>query len=676
MAAMTTYRYSRWDGSQQVFDLDDDRLLDMLSDDIMEHGDVDRALRGLFQRGMEGDRGERVAGLRELMNRLRQQRRQQLERYNLDSLMDDVKERLQDIVDTERTGIDRRLQEAREDLDAAGQERQRLEGPMRLLEERAERSREALDGLPDSPGGAIRELRGYEFMDPEARRKFQELLDDLQRRMTENMMQGIRQQLQGMTPEDMRGLREMLQALSQMLRDRAMGEDADFEGFMEQYGHYFDPDRPASLDELLEQIQQRMAAAQSLLNSMTPEMRRELEELMRSAIDPELADAMAELAYQMHAIFPMREMGSEYPFMGDESLSLEQAMEVMGELQQMDQLESTLREVMVSGRVEDVDLDQVEQTMGEEARRQMEALQRALRQLEEAGHLRRRGDRLELTPRGIRRLGQQALKEVFSQINKDRLGGHQVLLAGSGGERTGETKPYEFGDNLDLDLHRTLFNSVLRQGPGVPLGVGAEDMEVHRSEHLTQTATVLLLDQSRSMGMYGSYGPAKRVALALYWLIRSQYPRDRFDVIGFSDYAMEIKGEDLPESTWSSWVSGTNMQHAFMLSRQLLSKQKVATRQILMITDGEPTVHMEDGQAYFNYPPTHRTIEETLREVKRCTQAGITINTFMLEASYYLMDFVDRMTRINRGRAFYTTPGQLGRYILVDYVNSRRKRVR
>ena len=676
MAAMTTYRYSRWDGSQQVFDLDDDRLLDMLSDDIMEHGDVDRALRGLFQRGMEGDRGERVAGLRELLNRLRQQRRQQLERYNLDSLMDDVKERLQDIVDTERAGIDRRLQEAREDLDAAGQERQRLEGPMRLLEERAERSREALDGLPDSPGGAIRELRGYEFMDPEARRKFQELLDDLQRRMTENMMQGIRQQLQGMTPEDMRGLREMLQALSQMLRDRAMGEDADFEGFMEQYGHYFDPDRPASLDELLEQIQQRMAAAQSLLNSMTPEMRRELEELMRSAIDPELADAMAELAYQMHAIFPMREMGAEYPFMGDESLSLEQAMEVMGELQQMDQLESTLREVMVSGRVEDVDLDQVEQTMGEEARRQMEALQRALRQLEEAGHLRRRGDRLELTPRGIRRLGQQALKEVFSQINKDRLGGHQTLLSGSGGERTGETKPYEFGDNLDLDLHRTLFNSVLRQGPGVPLGVGAEDMEVHRSEHLTQTATVLLLDQSRSMGMYGSYGPAKRVALALYWLIRSQYPRDRFDVIGFSDYAMEIKGEDLPESTWSSWVSGTNMQHAFMLSRQLLSKQKVATRQILMITDGEPTVHMEDGQAYFNYPPTHRTIEETLREVKRCTQAGITINTFMLEASYYLMDFVDRMTRINRGRAFYTTPGQLGRYILVDYVNSRRKRVR
>ena len=672
---MTTYRYSRWDGTQQLFDLDEDEIIDMLSDDIMEHGDVDRALRGLFQRGMRGEQGERVGGLRDLLERLRQQRRQQLERYNLDSLMDDVKERLRDIVETERAGIDRRLEEARAELDRAGGEGEHLEGPMRLLEERAERSMEALQALPDSPGGAIRELTEYEFMDPEARRKFQELLDELKQQMTENMVQGVRQQLQGMSPEELRGLKEMVQALNQMLQDRAMGEDADFEGFMEQYGHYFDPDRPASLDELIEQLQRQMAAAQSLLKSMTPEMRRELEELMASAIDPEMMDAMAELAYQMHGMFPLEDMASEYPFMGDESVTLDQAMELMGDLQEMDQLESKLREVMLSGDIEDVDLDQVERSLGEDARRQMEALQRVLRQLQEAGHLRRRGDRLELTPRGIRRLGQQALKEVFSQISKDRLGGHQTFRSGDGGERTGETKRYEFGDSLDLDLHRTLFNSVLREGPGVPLRVSPEDMEVHRSEHLTQAATVLLLDQSRSMGMYGSFAPAKRVALALYWLIHSQYPRDRFDVIGFSDYAMEIKGEDLPESTWSSWVSGTNMQHAFMLSRQLLSKQKAASKQILMITDGEPTVHMEDGQAYFNYPPTRRTVEETLREVKRCTQAGITINTFMLEASYYLMDFVDRMTRINRGRAFYTTPGQLGRYILVDYVNSRRKRV-
>ena len=399
---MTTYRYSRWDGTQQLFELDDDEIIDMLSDDIMEHGDVDRALRGLFQRGMRGEQGERVGGLRDLLERLRQQRRQQLERYNLDSLMDDVKERLKDIVETERAGIDSRLEEARAELDRAGGEGEHLEGPMRLLEERAERSREALEALPDSPGGAIRELTEYEFMDPEARRKFQELLDELKQQMTENMVQGVRQQLQGMSPEELRGLKEMVQALNQMLQDRAMGEDADFEGFMEQYGHYFDPDRPASLDELIEQLQRQMAAAQSLLKSMTPEMRRELEELMASAIDPEMMDAMAELAYQMHGMFPLEDMASEYPFMGDESVTLDQAMELMGDLQEMDQLESKLREVMLSGDIEDVDLDQVERSLGEDARRQMEALQRVLRQLEEAGHLRRRGDRLELTPRGIR----------------------------------------------------------------------------------------------------------------------------------------------------------------------------------------------------------------------------------------------------------------------------------
>ena len=539
---MTTYRYSRWDGTQQPFELDEEDILETLSDDIMEHGDVRRALRGLFQRGMDDERGERVGGLRDMLGRLRQQRRQQLERYNLDSLMDDLKERLDDIVETERGGIDRRVEEARADLDRAGDQGEHLRAPMRLLEERAERSREKLEALPESLGGAIRELSDYDFMDPEARRKFQELLDELKQQMVQNMLQGIRQQLQEMSPGDLEGLKEMIQALNQMLQDRAMGEDADFEGFMEQYGHYFDPNRPTSLDELIEQLQRQMAAAQSLLRSMSPEMRQELESLMESAIDPEMSDAMAELAYQMNGMFPFEDMASEYPFMGDESITLDQAMELMGDLQEMDELESKLRQAMVDGSIEDVDLDQVEQHLGEEARRQLEALQRVLQRLEEAGYLRRQGDRLELTPRGIRKLAQLALKEVFSQINKDRLGRHQTYHVGDGGERTGETKPYEFGDPLDLDLHRTLFNSVLREGPTVPVRISPMDMEVHRTEHLSQVATVLLLDQSRSMGMYGSFAPAKKVALALRLADPHASSRvDRLYIVGFSDYAIEIK---------------------------------------------------------------------------------------------------------------------------------------
>ena len=672
---MTSYRYSRWDGTQRPFDLDEDDLMDSLSDDVLAHGDINRALRSLFQRGLSGDEGQRIEGLRDLMERLRQQRQQQLERYNLESLMDDLKERLQDVVDTERRGIESRVAEARQQLDEAGDEAEHLREPMRLLEERAQRSEETLDNLPESVGGAIRELTDYDFMDPEARHKFQELLDALQQQMLQNLFRNMQQQLQSMSPEELEGLKNMMQALNQMLRDREMGVDPDFEGFMEQYGHYFDPDRPASLDELIEQLQRQMAAAQSLMNSMSPDMRRELESLMESVLDGEMMDELSELASRMYGQFPFDDMAQEYPFMGDESLTLDQAMELMGQLQDLDELDRQIQQVMRNGKIEDIDLDKVEHHLGEEARRHLEELQRVIQQLEEAGYLKREGDKLELTPRGIRKLAQQALKEVFSELQKDRVGRHEVYSRGDGGEPTGETKQYEFGDPFDIDLHRTLFNAALREGPNVPIRLRPEDLEINRTEHLTQSATVVLLDQSRSMGMFGSFTAAKKVALALYWLIHSQYPRDYFSVIGFSDYAMELKGEDLPEVQWNAWVSGTNMHHAFMLSRKLMSRQKVASKQILMITDGEPTAHLEGGRAYFSYPPSYRTIEETLREVKRCTQEGITINTFMLEANSYLMDFVDRMTRINRGRAFYTTPGQLGRYVMVDYLRNRRKRV-
>ena len=361
--------------------------------------------------------------------------------------------------------------------------------------------------------------------------------------------------------------------------------------------------------------------------------------------------------------------------MGDESLTMDQAMEVMGQLQDMDELERQVQQAIRNGNIEDIDLNRVEEILGEEARRQLEQLQRVIQQLEEAGYLKRQGDRLELTPRAVRKLAQQALREVFSEMKKDRFGGHEVYYRGEGGEATGDTKQYEFGDPFDIELHRTLFNAVLREGPSIPVHMSPEDLEINRTEHLSQAATVVLLDQSRSMGMFDSFAAAKKVALALYWLIQSQYQRDYFYVIGFSDYAMEIMGEDLPEVTWNAWVSGTNMHHALMLSRKLLSKQKVATKQILMITDGEPTAHLEDGRSYFSYPPSYRTIEKTLKEVKRCTQEGISINTFMLEANHYLMDFVDRLTRINRGRAFYTTPDHLGRYVMVDYLRSHRKRV-
>ncbi len=675
---MVSYRYSYWDGTQNPFDLDEDDVLDALSEDIMNHGDVNRAMRNLMRQGMSGDQGQKITGIRELRERLSRLQQQQMERYNLESAMDDIAERLEDIISTERSGIERRLDDARQQLESAGEDSDLndiLGNAMDVLEQRAQQNTEKLDLLPESAAGQVRSLSDYDFMDPEAQEKFQELMEMLRQQMMQNFFQGMKDAIQNMSPEDMRGIHEMIQALNQMLRDRAMGDDPDFEGFMEQYGHYFDPDRPASLDELIEQLQQQMASMQSLMDSMSSQMRDELEDMLQSSMPSEMMQDMAELASTMYEMFPFDDMASEYPFMGDESVTLDQAMQLMEQLQDMDRLDDQLESVTRQGGVENVDPDKVEELMGEDARRELEQLQQLIQQLEEAGYLRRKGDRLELTARGMRKLAQSALREVFSEMKKERMGRHEVFTRGDGGEYTGETRQYQFGDPFDIDMHRTLFNSVLRNGPNVPLRLTPEDLEVHHTEHLTQTATVLLLDQSKSMGMFGYWGPAKKVAMALYWLIHSQFPRDYFYLVGFSDYAMEFKEEELPEITWNYWNSGTNMQHGLMLARKLLSRQKVANKHIIMVTDGEPTSHLENGHAYFSYPPSYQTIDETLKEVKRCTQDGITINTFMLEANYYLMDFIDQVTKVNKGRAFYTSPNQLGQYVMVDYMRARKKRI-
>ena len=670
------YHYGRWDGTQQVFDLDDETLMDELSEELIAHGDVGRALRDLFQRGVRGREGDDLQGLRELMERLRSRRQENLQRYNLDSVFDDIKERLKEVVKTEREGIDKRLLEAREKA-AQGQDddAEQMQKLLDMLENRANRNRERLDNLPESPGGAIKELSDYDFMDPEAQRQFQELLDMLKQQMLQNYFQNMKQQLQGVTPQDMAGLRQMLQDLNEMLQDRMVGREPNFQQFMDKYGNLFGDTPPENLEELMDQLARQMSRMQSLLDSMSPEMSRELEEMTDSLLDHETLEELADLAMSMEQIYPMDELRNQYPFLGDESMTMDQAMELMGQLQGMDELERQIQDVTQRGNIDDLDLDKVEELLGEEARRAAEQLKRVAERLEQAGYIRRKGSKLELTPRGIRKIGQKALKEVFAKLKRDRLGQHEIHVRGHSGEDTGEAKTYEFGDPFDLDLRRTTMNALTRRGPKVPLDIRPEDFEIRRLEEMSQTATCLLLDQSRSMGMFGSFTAAKKVALALHTLIHSQFPRDNVYFIGFSDYAVELKGEDLPDVTWNAWVSGTNMQHAFMLSRKLLSKQKGGTRQIIVITDGEPTTHLEGDRAYFAYPPSLRTVQETLKEVKRCTEEGIIINTFMLESSYYLLDFVDKMTRINRGRAFYTTPDKLGEFVLVDYLTNRRKRV-
>ena len=670
-----TYRYSQWDGTQRIFDIDAEDLMDRLADEVLNQGDVMRALREMMRQGLQNRDGQQLPGLRDLLERLKDQRRQQMQQYNMDSVVDDIRERLDDIIHTEREGIQQRLGQARYDVSQDhGEDRAQQESLLDLLEQRAQRNLDKLDDLPEGVGGQIGELMEYDFMDPEAQQKFQELLDMLKSQMAQNMGQQMRDQMEGMTPEQMAAMAEMMRQLNEMMRDKLQGREPNFDQFMQQFGSMFGDNPPQSFEELMEQLQQQLAQMQSLMDSMSPEMRRELEDSLMSALSPEMREQMAQFASLMEQLMPMDQLRQQYPFLGDDSLTMEQAMEMMRNMQDLDQLEQALQEAMRTGQLGDVDPEKLAELLGEEARRAWDEIERLRKMLEEAGYI-TGNDKVELTARGIRRIGQKALNEVFAHIKKDRIGDHDIEIRGNNGDWLGETKTYEFGDPFQIDLQTTVKNAVLRSGPELPVRMRPEDFEIYRTEHMTKAATAVLLDQSRSMGLFNNFQAAKKVTLALMALIRGQYPRDRLYIIGFSDYAREIKEEELADSSWNAWVSGTNLHHALMLARKLLSREKGATRQVLLITDGEPTAHLEGERAYFAYPPSYRTEQETLKEVKRVTQEDILINTFMLENSYQLVNFVDRMTRINRGRAFFSSANNLGEYVLVDYVHHRRKRV-
>jgi uncharacterized protein with von Willebrand factor type A (vWA) domain len=652
------FRYSRWDGTQKLDDLDADEVLEALSDDLMSYGDLSAALQRLYRWGA-GD----MPGLEQLLRQLRERRERELARYDLDSTVDSIREQLQDVVDTERAGIDRKVEEA-------APERRKL------MERLAKQRRNQLDRVPDDLGGRMKALRQYEFMDEQAREKFEQLLQQLQQQMLDQMFSGLKQSIQSMTKEDLGLVREMVRDLNRMLEARRQGQDtsAQFRDFMKKYGHMFPPGIN-TLDQLLEHLQRQMAQMQSLMQSLSPQARDELRRMMDELLqDDSLRLELARLAAMMQGLMPPSEMTERYPFFGDEPMTLQQAMGLMESLQQMDRLESQLERG--SFRLDDVDRGLLEQTLGPDARQQLDRLRQMTELLEKAGYVERRDRRLELTPRGMRRIGQGALRDIFDQLKKSRLGQHQLNRSGQGVEAGEEIKRYEYGDPFLLDLNETLFNSLQRQGQGVPVRIEPPDFVVHKTELSTQASTVLMIDMSRSMFLRGCFLAAKKVAIALDSLIRAQFPRDSLYVVGFSNYAVELKPQSLPAITLNDYVYGTNMQHGFQVARALLARHR-GNRQVIMVTDGEPTAHLdESGRPYFAYPPTFRTIQETLREVRRCTRDRILINTFMLERGPYLTEFVNQMTRINKGRAFFVSPERLGEYILVDYVSGKQRRQR
>jgi uncharacterized protein with von Willebrand factor type A (vWA) domain len=657
--------YSKWDGTQTGFEFDADDLLAELTDDLLYHGDLNAALRRLLQQGFRDRNDERVSGLRDLLEKLKRRRRDELERYDLGGVYDDIAERLRDVVDTERQGIDDVQEQARSSGDQRRQE---------ITDEVAAERRMQLDLLPPDLAGTVRELQQYEWMSEEARQQFEQLMEELRQELVQSFFNQMSGALQNVDNDQIQRMRDMFDALNRMLEQREQGGEINpsFEEFMDRFGDMF-PGNPQTLDELLENMAQQMAAMQSMLNSMTPEQRAQLEGLAQQLLeDMDLQWQLSRLQSNLQQAFPGAGWDRRYNFGGQDPLGFAEAAGLMNELGDMDALEQVLRNAQSSpGALAEVDLDRARQLLGDDAARSLDHLAHLARQLEDAGLIEQREGRLELTPRGLRKIGDNALADLFKRMTKDKMGRHTADRTGTGHERTYETKAYEFGDPFNLSIERTVRNAIARAGGGTPVRLVPDDFEVERTETLTRGATVLMLDLSLSMPMRDNFLAAKKVAMALHALISSQFPRDFLGIVGFSEVARELKPEQLPEVSWD-FVYGTNMQHGLALSRRMLARQ-TGTKQIIMITDGEPTAHIQpNGVPFFSYPPVQATVDATLAEVMRCTRDDVRINTFMLDATGYLKSFVEKLTQMNRGRAFFTTPETLGSFVLVDFIEQKR----
>lgn len=663
--ARPTFRYSRWDGTQVGFDLDADAIFDEITDDLLYHGDLNAALRRLMQQGFEGDDGNDVQGLRELMQRLRDARRERLENTNLGGVYDEIADALRDVVEQERSALDRRLDEARQSGDARQQE---------LAEASTTEKHMHLDMLPSDLAGQVQSLAQYDFESAEAQQRVDELMDQLRQQLAQQYFDQMAGAMSNPDPAAMQRTKDMMAALNELLEKHQRGEDTpeDFQQFMDEYGDFF-PEEPEDVEELLRAMAERMAQMQAMLNSMTPEQRAQLQGLAEQLLeDMDLNFLASQLGQNLQQMFPQLDWDKQYDFSGDNPMGFAEAAQMMAELGDLDQLENLLQSATQPGALAEADLDRARDLLGDDAARSLEQLSKLAKQLEEAGLIQNKEGRLELTPRGLRRIGDNALDDLFSKLAKDKLGRHELSSTGVGHERTYETKAYEWGDPFNLHIGRTVHNAVSRGGSGTPVQLTPDDFEIERTETVVRSATVLMLDLSLSMPMRDNFLPAKKVAMALHALISGQFPQDYLGLVGFSKVAHVLTPAQLPEVSWD-YDYGTNMQHGLQLARQLLSRQS-GTKQIIMITDGEPTAHFEPGMAqpYFNYPPVQETVDATVREVVRCTKDDIRINTFMLDATQYLKTFIEKITRINGGRAFFTTPETLGDYVLVDFVEHKR----
>jgi uncharacterized protein with von Willebrand factor type A (vWA) domain len=649
------YRYGPYqDGPDPLAPPYDIRAaLDAMGESMLEGTGPAEALRDLLRRGLPG--AQRQRGLDDLLRQVRA-RRQQLRGSGR---------------------LDGTLEEARALLDKAiGQERATLfpdpSDDARLRESE-------LDTLPEDTAQAVRRLSSYEWRSPEARQTYEELKDLLRRDVLDAQFRGMKQAMTNPDPAAMERVKNMMSALNEMLDKDARGEHTpeDFENFMREYGEFF-PDNPSNLEELVDSLARRAAATERLLASLTPEQRAELASLMAQTLeDAGLASEMQRLGSSLRQRRPDLDWSGSERMNGEDPMSLGDATSALQELADLAELEGALRQDYPGARMDDIDEDAVRRALGRQAVDDLAELRRIEAELERQGYLKRRGGSLDLTPKAVRRLGETALQRVFAQLDSSRKGDHDQVDAGQAGELTGSSRPWRPGDEQPLDVIRTLSNALRRgetlTGTARPkVRLEADDFEVLETERRTAAAVCLLVDLSYSMALRGTWGSAKQTALALHTLVASKYPQDAIQIIGFSNYARELRPTELAALDWDM-VQGTNLHHALMIAGRHLDRHPEHDPIILVVTDGEPTAHLlRDGRSSFDWPPSRETLELTLAEVDKMTRRRATMNIFMLADDERLVSFVEEVARRNGGRVFAPTPERLGEYVVRDYLRVRR----
>jgi len=644
-------------------DIDVDEVLRLLSEDVLEHGDLDAAMDRLLNEGYTDADGERVQGLRDLLARTRE-RRQELERQgDPDGEFQRYREWLERIESTETQAGEELLGQAQSSND-----QRRFEVTRDLVDQRAMQR----DLMGRRFSERLRDFQDYEFISTEAREEFERLVSELNADLLATYFEQSKEMLTNPDGAELERIRTMMDALSTMIEQdrRAEPLDPSFDEFMGEYGDFFPG--AESLEDVVRMMAERAAAAEAMFNSLSGEQQAQLRDLYAQMMrNMELDLSLNRLVSNLRQAAPDIDWQRAHRMRGHEGGSFADATSLAEQLGELQGLEDFVGRANAARGLPEVDVDAIRRHLGDDAARHVTRLQRALRGLADRGFVDHHGGSLELTPKGVRRIAQQALGDLFSQLrDSPTLGSHRTATVARGGDREETATAWEPGQPFSLHLHQTMRNALFRQGPGTPIRLHPDDFAVEEFEATRRSSTVFAIDLSLSMAMRGNLVPAKKMVLALTQLIRSRFPRDFVAVVGFGETAQELRIEDIPALT-IDYNYGTNLQHALALSRHLMRNER-GERQVVVVTDGEPTAHLDDvGEPFFSWPPVAETLERTMAEVLRCTKAGIVINTFALDVERSQFPFVEQIAQVNGGRTFYTSVDELGVYVLDDFVRSR-----